>query len=143
VKNRKPLEHFLSNDTVELLRLYVREYLPILTRNNRSPYLFPGRKGAKAPQCFRQQINRFVREGTGGLRFHPHAVRKIGGKIYLDEDPGGIEVVRRTLGNSEKVARRVYVQHLHRASHRKFLDALEARRLQAFKPLRLKRKRPG
>jgi integrase len=132
VKNGKPLEHFLDDATVDLLRLYVTEFLPILTKHNPSAYLFPGRKGQpKAPQVFRSQMNKFVREGTG-LDFHPHAIRKITAKIYLDQDPGGMEVVRRNLGDTEEVARTVYAQRVHRASQRKYVDALEKRRLTAF-----------
>ena len=76
-------------------------------------------------------MKEFVRDGTG-LDFHPHVIRKITAKIYLDQDPGGIEVVRRHLGDTEEVTRTVYAQRVHRASQRKYVDALENRRLTAF-----------
>lgn len=132
VKNRKDIEHILNGSAVELLHLYIEKFLPILTRNNPSPWLFPGRHGSpKAPQVVRAQTSRFVRDGTG-LRFHPHAIRKITPKLYLDQDPGGIEVVRRNLGNSLETTRRVYTQRVHRESQRTYHDALEKRRLAAF-----------
>ena len=54
-------------------------------------------------------------------------------KIYLDVDPGGLEVVRRQLGHtSNRMLHQVYLQRRHRASQRKYVDALEARRLRAF-----------
>jgi integrase len=145
VKNGKALEHFLNQDTVDLLRLYVEDFLPILTKRNPSVYLFPGRGGQpKTPQVFRLQMNKFVREGTGLDGFHPHAIRKITSKIYLDQDPGGMEVVRRNLGDTEEVARTVYAPRVHRASQRKYVQALENRRLTALASMtRVQKTRKG
>ena len=135
VKNRKGVEHLLTQDAVDLLQLYTDQFLPIITKNNPSPWLFPGRLGrAKSARGLRAQTSKFVRDGTG-LKFHPHAIRKITTKIYLDQDPGGIEVMRRMLGDTEKTTRRVYAQRVHRASQRKYVDALEARRLASFSPM--------
>jgi integrase len=146
VKNGKTIEHLLHGDAVKLLHLYIERFLPMLTRNNPSPWLFPGRQGRpKAPQVFRAQTSKFVREGTG-LRFHPHAIRKITAKLYLDQDPGGIEIVRRSLGDTLEIARSVYAPRVHRESQRTYMDALEARRLEAFAPLarpRSKREKSG
>ena len=132
VKNGKALEHFLNGDTVNLLQLYLDEFLPILTRHNPSTYLFPGQNGRpKSPQALGPQMNRFVRDGTG-LDFHPHAIRKITTKICLDNDPGDIEVARRNLGDTEDTTRSVYAQRVNRASQQKYVEALEKRRLTAF-----------
>jgi hypothetical protein len=88
-------------------------------------------------------MNKFVRDGTG-LDFHPHAIRKITTKIYLDDDPGGIEVARRNLGDTEETTRSVYAQRVNRAANRKYLDALENRRLVALSSIvRVRRKRRG
>jgi hypothetical protein len=76
-------------------------------------------------------MNRFVHDGTG-LDFHPHAIRKITTKICLDNDPGGIEVARRNLGDTEDTTRSVYAQRVNRASQLKYVEALEKRRLTAF-----------
>jgi integrase len=144
VKNRRPLEHFLNQEAVDLLNIYLNDFLPILTKRNPSKYLFPGRKGqVKAPQVFRSQMKKFIRDGTG-LNIRLHAIRKITTKIYLDEDPGGIEVARRNLGDTEETTRAVYAPRVHRASQRKYLDGLENRRLMAFSSMmRFRKKRKG
>ena len=144
VKNKKPLEHFLDQDTVDLLNIYLKDFLPILTKHNPSKYLFPGRNGqAKTPQVFRSQMKKFIRDGTG-LDIRLHGIRKITTKIYLDEDPGGMEVARRNLGDTEETTRAVYAPRVHRASQRKYLEALENRRLMAFSSMmRNRKKRKG
>ena len=100
VKNRQHLEFELMPDTVKLLKLYRGEYLPVLARG-RSAFLFPGRSGAqpKSPENLSQQIKRVIHKYTG-LTVHPHLFRHIGAKLYLDQNPGGYEVVRRVLGHA-------------------------------------------
>lgn len=143
VKNAKPLEHFLAEETVAILELYLEKFLPMLTRHNPSPYLFPGRAGQpKTPQAIRQQMKTFVREGTG-LDFHPHVIRKIVTKIWFDLDHSGIEVARRNLGDSEEVTRKIYMQRHSRAANRKYLEALGQRRLKAFNTFRRVRRKKG
>jgi integrase len=144
VKNGTKLEHFLDEDTASLLRLYVNEYLPILTRHNPSVFLFPGRSGKpKTPQVFRSQMNKFVWDGTR-LDFHPHVIRKITTKIYLDHDPAGKEIASRHLGDTEETTSSVYTHAINRAANRKYVDALENRRLVALSSMvRVRRKRRG
>jgi hypothetical protein len=73
-----------------------------------------------------------------GIKYHPHLIRKIMPKLYLDADPGGLEVVRRQLGHkSNEMLHRIYLQRVHRASQKTYVDALEGRRLKALGPARL------
>jgi hypothetical protein len=78
------------------------------------------------------------------LDFHPHVIRKITTKIYLDHDPAGMEVARRNLGDTEETTRAVYAQSVNRAANRKYVEALEKRRLVALSSIvRVRRKRRG
>ena len=97
-------------------------------------WLFPGENNRhKDPGPFRLQMNRFLKEHTG-IDFHPHLIRKIVTKICLDDDPGAIEIARRCLGHSdERTTRKAYTQKQNRAAHECYLNALEGRRLAAFK----------
>mgnify|MGYP002623320109 CR=1 FL=1 len=143
VKNRQPLEFELMPDTVKLLKLYRDEYLPVLARG-RSTYLFPGRSGEKpkSPENLSQQIKKTIRKYTG-LTVHPHLFRHIGAKLYLDQNPGGYEVVRRVLGHaSMDTTIRIYTG-LETKSAAKHFDEeiLKVRdRADAKRKARLKRK---
>ena len=78
-------------------------------------------------------MKEFVNAATG-LDFHPHLIRKITTKLYLDADPGGIEVARRCLGHRDaRTTRRAYTQQQHRAAQLRYLEMLESRRLVAFR----------
>ena len=131
-KNGEPAEHILTEDTAKLLRLYVEVYRPLI-KADASEWLFPGGKGGhKTENTLGTQLTRWVR-GEVGIAFHPHLMRKIVPKLYLDMDPGGLEVVRRLLGHrSDEMLRKTYLQKVHRASQQKYVHALENRRLSAF-----------
>jgi integrase len=98
VKNREPFECPLPPESVDLIELYLREFRPHLaSAGNRA--LFPGiGTGPKNQAFFGTQISRTIRAYTG-LRIHPHLFRHITAKLYLDDNPGGYEVVRRALGH--------------------------------------------
>lgn len=131
-KNGEPAEHILTEDTVRLLRLYVEVYRPLI-KAEPGEWLFPGGKDShKAENTLGTQLARWIR-GELGIEFHPHLMRKIVPKLYLDQDPGGLEVVRRLLGHrSDAMLRKTYLQKVHRASQQKYVEALEDRRLSAF-----------
>jgi integrase len=131
-KNGEPAEHILTADAAKLLRLYVEVYRPLITAET-SDWLFPGSKSRhKTENTLGTQLARWIR-GEIGIPFHPHLMRKIVPKLYLDMDPGGLEVVRRLLGHrSDEMLRKTYLQKIHRASQQKYVQALEDRRLSAF-----------
>jgi integrase len=62
--------------------------------------VFPGQgpSGHKALDQFSRQFKKTVRKWTG-LDVNIHLMRHIGAKLYLDENPGAYEVVRRLLGH--------------------------------------------
>ncbi len=131
-KNGEPAEHFLNHDTAVLLDHYVERFRPLIAKDARS-WLFPGAHGShKTENTLGTQLSLWVREELG-IPYHPHLIRKIVPKLYLDADPGGLEVVRRQLGHkSDEMLRQVYLQRVHRASQKKYVEALESRRLSAF-----------
>jgi integrase len=131
-KNGEPAEHILTEDTVRLLRLYIHVYRPLI-KAEPGGWLFPGGKDRhKTENTLGTQLARWIR-GELGIEFHPHLMRKIVPKLYLDQDPGGLEVVRRLLGHrSDDMLRKTYLQKVHRVSQQKYVEALEDRRLSAF-----------
>jgi integrase len=98
VKNREDLEFELPQETAELLEVYLEEYRPRLT-DGPSPWLFPGRGGKpKRGAGLSTQIKDRVRNATG-LEVNAHLFRHIAAKLYLDDNPGSYEVIRRVLGH--------------------------------------------
>ena len=98
IKNREPFECPLPPECVDLIELYLREFRPHLTSGGNTA-LFPRiGKGPKNQSFFGTQISRTIRAYTG-LRIHPHLFRHITAKLYLDDNPGSYEVVRRALGH--------------------------------------------
>ena len=101
VKNEQDLEFPLPSETVRLLDLYLRDFHPRLS-DSPSPWLFPGRKNGlpKAVMTLGEQVKAHVFKATG-LRVNLHLFRHMTAKLYLDQNPGEYEVVRRHLGHCD------------------------------------------
>ena len=100
VKNGVELEFPLSLETMKLLDFYVRYVRPKLLREA-SDYLFPGQgAGPKGAALLSEQIASIV-EDLIGVRLTAHQFRHLIGYIYLQENPGGHEVVRQLLGHRD------------------------------------------
>ena len=98
VKNRQALEFALPRESRELLKLYIEQYRPRLTTPGNS-WLFPGRgDDHKVPAVLGKQITDIIFKETG-LNIHPHLFRHIAAKLFLDNNPGQYEVIRRVLGH--------------------------------------------
>lgn len=96
VKNKADLEFELPAESATLIDWYLTEMRKAPTGNRA---LFPGRSGgAKTVGTLRHQIITTVWQFTG-LQVHPHLFRHLGAKLYLDQNPGGYEVMRRVLGH--------------------------------------------
>jgi integrase len=97
-KNGEPLEFELSAETTRLLTAYLEDYRPRLTHDE-AGWLFPGKgNGPKTAGALASQIKRAVYAGTG-LEMNAHLFRHLAAKLYLEDHPGGYEVVRRVLGH--------------------------------------------
>jgi integrase len=98
VKGREPLEYPLPESSVELIERYIEKFRPQLA-HPRCTALFPGRDGgAKAISTLRKQISDTV-HSYSGIKVNPHLFRHATSKIFLDQNPGQQEVVRRVLGH--------------------------------------------
>ena len=99
VKNGEPLDYCLPRETTELLDIYLRDFRPRLCTPE-NPWLFPGRAAnrPKSDHTFSVQLKRFIQNETG-LEVHVHLFRHLAAKLFLDQNPGQYESVRRHLGH--------------------------------------------
>jgi integrase len=98
VKNEEPLHFPLPAQSAALIDRYLTEFRPHLA-TPRCTALFPGKGGGpKSLSTLRAQISKTVKRYTG-MTINPHLFRHIAAKLYLDENPGGYEVVRRVLAH--------------------------------------------
>lgn len=96
VKNREPIEFEAQGPTGKLIKTYVDQFRPRLS--NGSGYLFPGKMPGEpknATHLSRQVTKRLFK--STGLRLTTHQFRHVAAKIWLDENPGSYEIVRRIL----------------------------------------------
>ena len=125
VKNEEDLEFPLPPETVRLLDLYLRDFHPRLS-DAPSPWLFPGGKDGepKTVNTLGEQIKAHVFKATG-LHVNLHLFRHMTAKLYLDQNPGGYEVVRRHLGHrSMETTTRFYAGMEGAAASRHFDDEI-------------------
>jgi integrase len=100
VKNKQPLEFELDDLAVRLLRDFLDDYRPKLAPAS-CRWLF-ARRGKGGPvdrAVLSGRIKKTIREFTG-LIVNIHLFRVLAGKLYLEQNPGGYEVVRRVLGHT-------------------------------------------
>jgi integrase len=97
VKNDFELSYPLAEATRDLLQLYIDKARPRIATAP-TPFLFPGRTGAKAGDTVRRQIAS-ITERELGVRLTPHQFRHLAGKFMLDARPGCHELVRALLGH--------------------------------------------
>lgn len=99
VKNREHLEIELPKEVVKLLREYLQTYRPVLVQSG-SRWLFGTRKTQASVDrvVLARRISTEISRRTG-LVVNAHLFRALLGKLYLDRNPGGYEVVRRFLGH--------------------------------------------
>lgn len=125
VKNGEDLEFEIPAEIVRLLDLYLKDFRPRLT-NHENRWLFPGRNpdSHKAIMTMGEQVRARVFKSTG-LRVNLHLFRHIGAKLYLDQNPGGYEVVRRLLGHrSSETTIRFYAGMEGKSASRHYDDVI-------------------
>ena len=101
VKNANDLEFPLMTESVELLKIYLDEWRPLLT-SGASRLLFPGKVSGqnKGKSALSSQIKELVHAYTR-LDMPAHRFRHAAGKIFLDRNPGQYEVIRQLLGHKD------------------------------------------
>jgi integrase len=100
VKNKQPLEFELDDRAVRLLKDFLEKFRPTLAPAS-CRWLF-ARRGEDGPvdrAVLSGRIKDTIREFTG-LIVNIHLFRALVGKLYLEQNPGGYEVVRRVLGHT-------------------------------------------
>jgi integrase len=101
VKNSNDLEFPLMTESVELLKIYLDEWRPLLT-SGASRLLFPGKVSGqnKGKGALSSQIKELVHSYTR-LDMPAHRFRHAAGKIFLERHPGQYEVIRQLLGRRD------------------------------------------
>jgi integrase len=99
VKNREPLEFPLLPHLARMIDDFTRHFRPRLAPPA-SRFLFAGKHGHVERLTLGETITRRIFDVTG-LRMNPHVFRHLGAMLYLRENPGGFEVVRRTLAHRD------------------------------------------
>lgn len=142
-KTRKAIQAELAPWKVELLRLHLRHYRPLLTTDNANPHLFPGARpgthktlGAVSRRCCA-----FVRDWLG-CTINMHLWRKLMGG-YLLLQTRNMELVETLLGHSRgSRATKVYVEMQTRWAAAE-LDTHVTRLIDQSTPSTLRPKRRG
>ncbi len=100
MKNGKALDYFLDRDSCELVQTYLSRFRARLAEPGNS-FLFPGKVecGHKHLVVLRNQITTLMRDELGAT-WHPHLFRHLAAGLYLEENPGEYETVRRLLGHA-------------------------------------------
>jgi site-specific recombinase XerD len=97
-KNRQAIDFKVPDYALEILKWYIVNYRRHLVHQPTNA-LFPGRQGGpKTAHMLGQQIKQTVFKFTG-LTINPHLFRHFAGKVFLDQQPGGYEVIRQVLGH--------------------------------------------
>jgi integrase len=97
VKNGVAQEYPLPVSSSAMLETYLREYRPQLVTEDNT-WLFPGEGGHKNSHTLGQQLKAIIFKETG-LKITPHQFRHLAAKLYLEQQPGNYETVRRLLGH--------------------------------------------
>lgn len=99
VKNNNRLQFNLPDETSRLIDWYLTDIRPQRLKGP-SDYLFIGNDGlsAKSKNTLSLQIAKTVKAYTG-LTMNPHLFRHAMAYIYLNENPGGYQVMRLILGH--------------------------------------------
>ena len=97
-KNQAEIHCELPAPAAKMLEEYIEKFRPDLPAPP-STLLFPGANGGpRSHKVFWKQIVTAGRRYLG-IEINPHLFRHLAAKLYLDQYPGGYEVVRRTFGH--------------------------------------------
>jgi integrase len=98
VKNKEPVEVDLPQESMRLVKAYLADWRPLIS-DGPGDWLFPARGGGhRIPVHLSQEMSKVIFKHTG-LRVNAHLFRHLAGMLYLIENPGEYETVRRLLGH--------------------------------------------
>ncbi len=99
VKNRVQLEFLLDAELTALIDEYIHEFRSLLLRGSNELWLFPGETGGcKDAKTLSGQVTERIEKAIG-LSITVHQFRHAGAALWLKNNPGDYETVRRTLGH--------------------------------------------
>ena len=134
VKNDTDLEFRLPPRVIDILKAYLARARPLLAEHG-NDYLFPGEAlRHKGPGLLSKQIAQTMLRAVG-VRATGHQFRHLIGYIYLKDNPGGHEVVRRFLGHKHIETTIAFYAGMEQEAAIELLDrAIEARRQRIVQP---------
>jgi site-specific recombinase XerD len=99
-KNNVEIHFELPGPCARMLEEFIQQFRPDLPGAAKSSLLFSNRDGrVKRSGTFWDMISSAGRTYLG-VEINPHLFRHLAAKVYLDEHPGGYEVVRRALAHN-------------------------------------------
>ena len=99
MRKGKALDYLLDRDSCELMQTYLSRFRGRLAEPG-NPFLFPSYMGGhKNVVTLRDQVTKLMRDELGAV-WHPHSFRHLAAGLYLEENPGEYETVRRLLGHA-------------------------------------------
>lgn len=122
VKNNEDLRFRLPDQTVALLKTYLREWRPKLCTDP-SPWLFPAADGTCIdPKTMAYAIGAQSKRVLG-VAITPHQFRHISAELYLKDNPEGIFTVSQHLGHRDiNTTRHYYARPKQRQASRHFQE---------------------
>jgi integrase len=100
VKNGQPIEADMQPDTTRLISAYLKTYRTLVSEAP-GDWLFPARSGgARLPGHLSPDLSRLIKRELG-LAINGHLFRHLAGFLFLKQNPGGYEIVRRILGHKK------------------------------------------
>ncbi len=149
-KNWFALEFSVGARLVEMLRVYIDKFLPILEggRTDIGPHrwLFPageeGRSGPLSIETTRTSIETAIYERVG-VRINPHLFRAIAVRLCLEHSPGALEFCRLLLGDKSLQIVLAHYAALEAKEAARHQDQLVDREEDRLSQLATSRAKPG
>ena len=125
VKNRQPVEAVLSQSTSRIVATYTARYRKLIAPAP-TQALFPKRDGRpRTPTDLGVDLSRTVRNTTG-IELTAHGFRHFAAFLFLSQNPGEYETVRRILGHRKLDTTVAFYAPLSTAaSHERYADLLD------------------
>lgn len=128
-KNGVPIEADLPCDTTALIRLYLKSFRELVSREPEN-WLFPLATGGghRGPSQLSGELKSTIWDATG-LDVSGHFFRHLAGKLYLERQPGGHETVRQFLRHKKIETTTTFYTGLdNKRANQRYYDVVLSRR---------------